>query len=218
MGKPILVIVGAGPGVSASVARKFGANGFRVALVARKQSTLDSLTAELGGQGIETLPIAADATRPETIREAFETVRKRFGSPDALLYNAAVISQSTVSTLEEQRLIEEFQVNVVGALTSVKQVIPEFVKRRQGTILVTGGGIAISPNPEYASLSLGKAAVRSLVYSLAEELKPHNVYVGTVSIGGHVAKGTFYDPDRIADKYWDLYQSRDEVEYLFAQP
>lgn len=218
MSKPILVIVGAGPGVSAAVARKFGANGFRVALVARKQSTLDSLAAELDGQGIETLPVTADATRPETIREAFETVRERLGSPDALLYNAAVISQSTVSTLEEQRLIEEFQVNVVGALTSVKQVVPEFVKRRQGTIFVTGGGIAISPNPEYASLSLGKAAVRSLVYSLAEELKPHHVYVGTVSIGGHVAKGTFYDPDRIAEKYWDLYRSRDEVEYLFAQP
>lgn len=59
-------------------------------------------------------------------------------------------------------------------------------------------------------------AVRSLVYALAEELKPQNVYVGTVTIGGYVSKGTFYDPDLIADKYWYLYQNRNEVEFVFA--
>lgn len=105
---------------------------------------------------------------------------------------------------------------MVGALTSVKQVVPSFVERKEGTILVTGGGLALSPNPAYASLSIGKAGVRSLVYSLAQELAPHNVYVGTVTIGGYVSKGTFYDPDRIAEEYWNLHRQRNQVEYVFA--
>lgn len=217
MSKPLLVIVGAGQGVSAGVARKFGSEGFRVALIARNQGSLDTLVNNLKSEAVEAFAITADATNTESVENTFQVIREQFGTPDVLLYNAAVISQSTVSKLNEQQLIDEFKVNVVGALTSVKQVVPAFVERREGTILITGGGIAITPNPEYASLSIGKAGVRSLTYSLAQELKAHNVYVGTVSIGGYVAKGTFYDPDQIAEKYWELYQERNEVEYVFAQ-
>jgi short-subunit dehydrogenase len=216
MSKPLLVIVGAGPGVSAAVARKFGLNGFRVGLIARNRASLDELANELRDRSIEAFAVTADAAKPESIEEAFRVVREQYGTPDVLVYNAAVISRTTVSTLKEQQLIDEFKVNVVGALTSVQQVIPEFAKRKEGTILITGGGVAISPNPDYASLSIGKAGVRSLVYSLAQELKPHNVYVGTVTIGGYVSKGTFYDPDRIAEKYWDLYRTREDVEFVFA--
>jgi short-subunit dehydrogenase len=217
MSKPLLVIVGAGQGVSAAVARKFGLNGFRVALIARNQGSLDTLVNNLKDEAVEAFAITADATNTESVENAFRVIREQFGTPDVLLYNAAVISQSTVSNLNEQQLIDEFKVNVVGALTSVKQVVPAFVERREGTILITGGGLAITPNPEYASLSIGKAGVRSLAYSLAQELKAHNVYVGTVTIGGYVSKGTFYDPDQIAEKYWELYQERNEVEYVFAQ-
>lgn len=216
MSKPLLVIVGAGPGVSAAVARKFGSSGFRVVLVARNQSSLDVLASELGEQAIETYTITADAANQESIEAAFQVIQKQHGTLDVLLYNAAAISKTAVSTLQEQQLIDELKVNVIGALTSVKQVIPAFVERREGAILVTGGGFALFPNAEYASLSIGKAAVRSLVYALAEELKPQNVYVGTVTIGGYVSKGTFYDPDLIADKYWYLYQNRNEVEFVFA--
>jgi len=217
MSKPLLVIVGAGPGVSAAVARKFGVEGYRVVLVARRQDSLNALAQELEGHSIEAHSVAADAAKPESIEAAFRTIRDKHGSPDALLYNAAVISKARISTLEESRLVEELQVNVVGALTSVKQVVPEFVERKRGTILITGGGLALHPNPEYASLSIGKAAVRSLAYSLAQELKPHDVYVGTVTIGGYVSPGTYYDPDRIAEKYWDLARERDAVEFVFAE-
>ncbi|RUS46918.1 SDR family NAD(P)-dependent oxidoreductase [Cohnella sp. AR92] len=217
MSKPLLVIVGAGPGVSSAVARRFGTEGFKVALVSRNQASLDKLSSELSRQGIETFSVPADASKAESIAEAFRTIREQHGEPDVLLYNAAVISQTSVSALTEENLLDDFKVNVVGALSSVKQVIPAFVKREEGTILITGGGFALYPSAEYASLSLGKAAVRSLAFSLAQELKPHNVYVGTVTIGGYVSKGTFYDPDAIAEKYWELYKNRDEVEYLFVE-
>lgn len=211
-----LIIVGAGPGVSAAVARKFGSNGYRVILVARNPLSLEVLASELRDQSIEAYTVAADASKPESITEAFQAIREQHGTPDVLLYNAAVISRATISTLDEQQLIEEFKVNVVGALSSVKEVIPAFRARKEGTILITGGGLALSPNPDYASLSIGKAGVRSLVFSLAQELKPDNIYVGTVTIGGYVAKGSAYDPDAIAQKYWELYEQRDQTEYVFA--
>ncbi|WP_433946697.1 SDR family NAD(P)-dependent oxidoreductase [Paenibacillus sp. SN-8-1] len=211
-----LVIVGAGPGVSAAVARKFGSNGFRVVLVARNPLSLEVLASELRDQSIEAYTVAADASKPESISEAFQTIREQHGTPDVLLYNAAFISKATISTLEEQQLIDEFKVNVVGALSSVKEVIPAFRERKEGTILITGGGFALSPSPDYASLSIGKAGVRSLALSLAQELQPDNIYVGTVTIGGYVAKGTAYDPDAIAEKYWELYQKRDQAEFVYA--
>ncbi|SFB59047.1 short chain dehydrogenase [Cohnella sp. OV330] len=217
MSKPLLVVVGAGAGVSASVAKKFGSEGFKIALIARRTASLAALAEELTGQGIEAFAVEADATVPAAVEEAFARIRASFGEPSALLYNAAAITRSTVSSLDEQQLIDDFKVNVVGALTSVKQVVPSFVERKQGTILVTGGGLAISPNPAYASLSIGKAGVRSLVYSLAEELAPQGVYVGTVTIGGYVSKGTFYDPDRIAESYWQLHVKRDQAEIIFAE-
>lgn len=217
MSKPIIAIVGAGPGVSAAVARKFGSNGFRVALVARNAISLDTLAAELRDQEIETYFATADASRPESIADAFRSIREQLGEPDVLLYNAAAISKTAATELDEQQLIEEFKVNVVGALTSVKEVTPRFVERKEGAILITGGGLALSPHPDYASLSIGKAGVRSLAYSLAQELKPSNVYVGTVTISGYVSPGTYFDPDRIADKYWELYTERNLIEYEYAE-
>ncbi|QJD86036.1 SDR family NAD(P)-dependent oxidoreductase [Cohnella herbarum] len=217
MSKQLLVIVGAGPGVSAAVARKFGSEGFRIALIARNQASLDALSKELRDRDIDTYSVTADASKTESIQEAFKDIREQYGVPDALLYNAAAISASKVTQLDEQRLIDDFKVSVVGALTSVKQVAADFAERKEGTILITGGGLALHPNPDYASLSIGKAGVRSLAYSLAQELKPHNVYVGTVTIGGYVSKGTFFDPDRIAEEYWNLYLKRDEVEFVFAE-
>ncbi|WP_042161698.1 SDR family NAD(P)-dependent oxidoreductase [Paenibacillus gorillae] len=218
MSKPLVVIVGAGSGVSAAVARKFGDNGFRIGLVARRESSLEEQANALKELGVEAFGITGDAGNPASIAEAFQTIREQHGEPDVLVYNAAVISSGLPSQLEEERLIDEFKVNVVGALSSVRQVVPGFVDRKEGTILITGGGFGIYPNAAYSALSIGKAGVRSFAYSLAEELKPHGVYVGTVTIGGYVAKETFYDPDVIAEKYWQLYQNRDEVEIVFSQP
>lgn len=217
MSQPILAIVGAGPGVSAAVARKFGSHGYRVALVARNATSLETLATKLRQQGIETYYATADASRPESLTAAFHAIREHLGEPDALLYNAAAITRSSATALDEQHLIEDFKVNVVGAVTSVKEVVPRFVERKEGVILFTGGGLALHPNPDYTSLSIGKAGVRALAFALAQELKPNNVYVGTVTISGYVSAGTYYDPDRIADKYWELVTERNRIEYEFAE-
>ncbi|WP_141504952.1 SDR family NAD(P)-dependent oxidoreductase [Paenibacillus luteus] len=217
MGNPLLVIVGAGPGVSSAVAKRFGNEDFRVVLLARRAEALKGYTKELNELGIEAHSLTADASDPASLATAFETINKQYGAPDVLVYNAAVISRFKPTELTEKQLLEEFKVNVVGALTSAKQVIPDMIARRQGTILFTGGGLSLYPSVTSASLSIGKAGIRSLSFTLADELEPHGIYVGTVTIGGYVQKGSFFDPDAIAEQYWVLHTNRNEKEYLYLQ-
>ncbi|OAB44420.1 SDR family NAD(P)-dependent oxidoreductase [Paenibacillus glacialis] len=217
MSKPLLVIVGAGSGVSAGVARKFGANGFRVVLVARNQASLNQYTSELAAQDVEAYSITADASDGQSLSNAFDQIKQEYGSPEVLVYNAAAIQQSTPQTLTDTELLEHFKVNVLGALTSAQQVIPDLIEQKRGTILFTGGGLALAPSPTYTSLSIGKAGVRALAFALAEDLNPHGIHVGTVTIAGYVSKGTFYDPDIIAERYWELHTKRDQTEIVFAQ-
>ncbi|WP_307475256.1 SDR family NAD(P)-dependent oxidoreductase [Paenibacillus harenae] len=214
---PLLVIVGSGPGVSAGIAKKFGSNGFRVVLISRTKSSLERSLEDLRKIPIESHGISADASEPDSLKAAFKQIKDNYGATDVLVYNAAHIVPGDPLSLTEQQLIEDFKVNTVGALTSAQQVIPDMVERKQGTLFFTGGGIALTPNPLYASLSIGKAAIRSLALSIAETLSPYGIYVGQVLIDDHVRKGTYYDPDRIADVYWELYNKKDQKEYLFKE-
>ncbi|WP_054023989.1 SDR family NAD(P)-dependent oxidoreductase [Bacillus sp. FJAT-28004] len=217
MSKPLVVIVGAGPGVSAGVARKFGKEGFRIVLAARKTESLDTYTKELNDLGIEAYSIVADAADSSSLTSAFAYIEQHYGSPEVLVYNAAVISQVKPTALTETQLIDEFKVNVVGALTSANQVIPAMIEQKKGAILFTGGGLALEPAAALSSLSIGKAGIRSLAFTLSQELQPHGIYVGTVTIAGFVAKGSFYDPDAIANQFWILYNNKSEIEYLYKQ-
>ncbi|MGO4371853.1 SDR family NAD(P)-dependent oxidoreductase [Paenibacillus sp. 2TAB19] len=215
--KPLLVIVGSGPGISAGIAKKFGSNGFRVILISRTEPSRERILEELRQIPIESYGITADASDPNSIKEAFKQIKNKFGATDVLVYNAAHIVPGDSLSLTEQLLIEDFKVNTVGALTSAQQVIPDMIERKQGALFFTGGGIALNPNPLYTSLSIGKAAIRSLGTSMAETLSPHGIYVGQVLIADHVKKGTYYDPDRIADVYWELYSKKEQREYLFKE-
>ncbi|QHW33578.1 SDR family NAD(P)-dependent oxidoreductase [Paenibacillus rhizovicinus] len=215
--KPLLVIVGSGPGVSSGIAKKFGSNGFRVVLIARTQPSLERVLEDLRQLGLESHGITADASDPDSLKSAFDHIKNEYGATDVLVYNAAHIVPGDPLSLTEQQLMEDFKVNTVGALTSAQQVVPDMIERRQGALFFTGGGIALTPNPLYASLSIGKAAIRSLALSMAETLSPYGIYVGQVLIADHVQPGTFYDPNRIADVYWELYHNKDQSEYLFRE-
>ncbi|WP_248926228.1 SDR family NAD(P)-dependent oxidoreductase [Paenibacillus hamazuiensis] len=215
--KPLLVIVGSGPGVSAGIAKKFGSNGFRVVLISRTEATLERSLEDLRQVHIESYGVTADASDPDSLKAAFNQIKNEYGATDVLVYNVAHIVPGDPLSLSEQQLIEDFKANTVGALTSAQQVIPDMVERRQGTLFFTGGAIALTPNPLYASLSIGKAAVRSLALSMAETLAPYGIYVGQVLIADQVVKGTYYDPDRIADVYWELFNKKDQGEYLFKE-
>ena len=216
MSKKLIVVVGAGPGIGNHVAKKFGENNFRVVLISRNQEALTQYVVELKSQGIEAYSVVADAASTESVNTAFEQIKKEYGPVDVLVYNAAIVEGGRPTSLTPESLLTHYQVDVVGALQSALQVIPDQVANQSGTILFTGGGLALHPAADYAALSLGKAGIRSLALTLAEELKPQGIFVGTVTVAGGVKPGTHFDPELIAEKYWDLYQKREEHEIVYS--
>lgn len=206
MSQPVIAIVGVGPGVSMAVAARFAREGYYPALVARRRQALDGYAAELGTQGYNATGFPADAGDAESLAGAFASIRQQLGDPAVLVYNAAVVSPGTPSTLDPAQVVADFKVNVVGALVAAQQVIPAMRRREQGSILLTGGGLSLYPAPPYASLAIGKAGIRNLAYSMAGELSDAGIHVATVTIAGFVQSGTFYDPALIAEQYWRLHQ------------
>ena len=216
MSKPLIVIVGAGPGVSAGIARKFGRSGFDVILLARRQESLDNSVAALRQQGIDAHGMIADAAVGESMTQAFAQIGSEFGTPDVVVYNAGAITISNPSTLAVSDLLSDFTVNVAGALSCAQAVIPSMVERGSGTILFTGGMLALNPVASRASAAIGKAGLRNLTFTLADEMAPLGITVGTVTIGGVVAAGTFFDPDLIAESYWNLHTGEQQREVLYT--
>ena len=209
--KDLCIVIGAGPGVGLAVARRFGREGFRLALVARRSEPLRALVDALRSEGFEAAGYAADAGNFDQLRYTLNEIVDRSGAPSVLVYNAASATQALPSVLDAARLQQDLAVNVTGALVAAQQVIAPMRSLGKGTILLTGGGLALQPYPPLAALAIGKAGIRNLTYSLGGELEPEGIHVATVTIAGYVQPGTPFDPDRIAEAYWQLHvQPRSE--------
>lgn len=215
MSDKVCAIVGAGPGISMAVAQRFGREGYKIALIARRSDKLNDYIRALSEQDITAESFEADAGVIESLNSVFEQIKSKLGIVDVLIYNAAVTRQGNASTLELNTLMDDFKVNVGGALISSQQVIPDMRVMGQGTILFTGGGLALNPYPDRAALAIGKAALRNLAYSLGAELESEGIFVGTVTIAGFVQPGTHFDPDLIAEKYWLLHTEHKEREIVY---
>lgn len=196
---PGAVVIGAGPGIGAAVARRFAREGMPIALIGRNPGKL----AEIEEATAPVLRLAADAADETALRGALDAAAAEFGVPDAVVYNAALVRPDRIGELSACEHLDAWAVNVGGALTAAARVAPDMARRGSGTFIVTGG--MPEPKPGYASLSLGKAGVRTLVALLDQEYGPSGVHAATVTVDGPVAAGTFFDPDRIAEHYWRLH-------------
>ena len=206
--KPLCTIVGMGPGVAYGVAKKFGENGYGIAMIARDLKKLTSLELQLKDEGVEAHSFVANAGDENSLIHIFAQIHKELGPTDVLLYNAAVLKQSNILNTASTDVIEDFKVNVLGAIVSVQQVAPVMKEKRKGSILLTGGGLANVPHPAYFSLAIGKAGIRNLTFSLAGELEPLGINVGTVTISGLVKPGSRFSPDIIAAKFWEIHTQK----------
>jgi NAD(P)-dependent dehydrogenase (short-subunit alcohol dehydrogenase family) len=204
--KPVCLIVGAGPGIGNSVAQAFAREGHDIALASRHADKLRAMQPALEKAGAASRAYSVDAGDEKSLRQLFAAVRKDFGDPDVLVYNPAAHGAGKPTTLNGEQLAADFRVNVTGALICAQEAAGAMKNRGRGTILLTGGGFAHEPAATYASLSLGKAALRNLTYSLAQELGAHGIHVATVTVYGFVQSGTHYDPARIADAYLRLHK------------
>jgi NAD(P)-dependent dehydrogenase (short-subunit alcohol dehydrogenase family) len=203
------VVIGAGPGIGAAVARRFAREGLPVALVARSRRSLDPVTEAVAAVAMEAapgsgvLPLGADVTDEAALRTALDAATGRFGVPDAVVYNAALVRADALGELAQPALLDAWAVNVGGALTAAAHLAPAMARRGGGSFLITGG--MPEPKAPYVSLSLGKAGVRTLARLLDLEYGPAGVHVATVTVDGVVAPGTGFDPDTIAEHYWRLH-------------
>lgn len=198
------IVIGAGPGLGRSVARRFATHGLPVTALARRPETVEPLAHELESMGVPTLPLSADVTDEDSLRTALDRATERFGVPDVVVYNAARIQADAPTALPARGHLDAWAVNVVGALTTAGHVLPAMIGRGAGSFLLTGGMPA--PVAAYTSLSLGKAGVRALVQLLDEEYGPAGIHVATVTVFGGIAPGTRFDPDDIAEHYWRLHR------------
>jgi short-subunit dehydrogenase len=211
MNQKICALVGFGTGVSMGVAKVFGKEGYTLALLARNPDKLVENAQALQAEGCSLQTFAADAGDEASLVQAFTQIRAELGDPEVLIYNAAAFTAGKPTTITSEQLIADFRVNVGGALVAAQQVIPAMKANGKGTILLTGGGLALNPFADASSLAIGKAGIRSLAFSLAQELASDGIHVGTVTICGTVQPGTHFDPDAIAQSYLALHKQPPEA-------
>lgn len=198
---PGAIIIGAGPGLGASLARRLAREGMSIGLIARTELSVDSVLSALGD--VDALGATADVTDEVALRGALDEVVERFGVPELLIYNAAMIQRDTIEQLTAREQLETWAVNVVGAITAVAHLAQRMAHSGGGTIVITGG--MPEPLPDVVSLSLGKAGVRTLTQLIAKTYGPSGIHAATVTVTGAVAPGTPFDPDDIAEHYWRLH-------------
>jgi short-subunit dehydrogenase len=213
-----LLLVGAGPGLGAAVARRFAQGGYRVTLVARSTDRLDSLADDLADTGADIATISADAGDPEALGARLTALYAETGAPGLIVYNAVMGAPDSLLTSSVAHLHEAYAVDVVSAIVTAQVAAPAMRTAGLGTILVTGGGFADHPISALATVSLGKAAVRSAATMLGADLKDYGIRVATVTIAGQIVADTAFAPERIAERYWDVVHSAEpwQPEYRYT--
>jgi NAD(P)-dependent dehydrogenase (short-subunit alcohol dehydrogenase family) len=213
-----LLLIGAGPGVGAGVVRRFGREGFRSTLIARSKG-LDQLASELRGEGLEISSTGADIADLDGYRKTLETIFGASGAPGVVVYNAALPDPGQILDTTVKRLRTAHDVDVIGAVVTAQIAAPVLRAAGGGTLLATSGGFADNPVPALASLSMGKAALRSAQTLIAAGVREDGIHVATITIAGAVKPGTDFDPNTIAELFWTAHTDpKDawETEYRFT--
>jgi NAD(P)-dependent dehydrogenase (short-subunit alcohol dehydrogenase family) len=207
MGDKVCAIVGYGPGNGAAFARRFAADGYRLALMGRSGERLEAAAAEYPGSKA----VVCDAGDPDSVRAAFATVRDGLGPVDVLLYNAGSGQWGNFQEITAEGLESGWRVNVLGLLVAGQAVAEDMVARGAGAIVVTGATASLRGAVGTAAFAPAKAGQRALAQSMAKHLGPKGVHVSYMIIDGVVdldrtrermpdkPEDFFLKPDRIAE-------------------
>ncbi|MFI0817928.1 SDR family NAD(P)-dependent oxidoreductase [Streptomyces sp. NPDC021098] len=231
----VIAVFGAGTGLGASVARRFGREGFRVALVARRRDRLDALVEQLAGEGVEAAAFSADLHKPAEVPALLDAIRDRFGRIDVIEYGPISGEQSftPAARLDAATLEGMLPLFLLTPVEVVRAALPEWTERGDGAFLMTTGHSAVEPRAHLSGVGPIMSAARNYVYSLNGELADAGIYAGTLSIAAFVARSEMaerattvmagsesatafpvVDPDDLAQHYWDMYTKRDRVEQI----
>jgi short-subunit dehydrogenase len=210
-----IIIIGVGPKLGFAMAKKFGENGFVVGLISRNESALKERAILLQEQGISVFYHTANVYDKDELETAISFLKNEMGIIDVLFYNAAGMKRKNLLSEETDDLVNDFRLNVAHVFHSVTYLLDD-LRQTKGAVLLTGGGFSLNPNHEYGSLSLGKAGLRNLALQLNEALKEDDIYVGTLTINGHIqVESNLYSPSILAHMFWEMYMSRIDAEIRY---
>lgn len=207
----VAVIVGAGSGLSASLARLFAREGMRVALAARGVDKLAALCTQTGARAY-----ACNAGEPEAVRVMFDAAARDLGEPSVVVYNAGARARGPIEALDPAGVRESLAIGAFGGFLVGQQAARRMLTRGRGTILFTGATASVKGFAQSAPFAMGKFALRGLAQSMARELAPKGIHVAHVVIDGGIASSyakseaerasdRFLDPDAIAQTYLHLH-------------
>ncbi|MFD5796863.1 SDR family NAD(P)-dependent oxidoreductase [Streptomyces diastatochromogenes] len=206
-----MAIVGAGPGLGAAVARRFGREGYDVALVARDRERLQVLVGELADDGVVARGFAADVRRPEQLVAALKDAAGVLGTIEVLQYSPVPHRDFMRPVLETRHrdLLGPIEFSVYGPVAAVQQVLPGMRALGRGTILFVNGGTAAVPHPERAGTSIAFAAESAYGHLLHDRLAPEGIHVAQLVIPGAIMPGHVRkDPAVLADTLWGMHRDR----------
>jgi NAD(P)-dependent dehydrogenase (short-subunit alcohol dehydrogenase family) len=214
MERETALIVGAGSGLSASLARLFSREGMQVALAARDTDKLGALASETGAH-----TWACDASDAAQVNDLFQRVDEKLGPPSLVVYNASRRVRGAIEALDPAEVQRSWMVSCFGGFLVGQQAARRMLTAGRGTILFTGATASIKGFPQSTTFAIGKFALRGLAQSMTRELAPRNIHVAHIVIDGGIASSyaksaenrasdRFLDPDAIAREYLHLHRQQ----------
>jgi NAD(P)-dependent dehydrogenase (short-subunit alcohol dehydrogenase family) len=205
------LIVGAGEGLSASLARLFSRENIRVALAARKIEKLGELCTKTGAKAF-----ACDATNADEVERLFGLVEREIATPDLVVYNASGRARGAFLDLAAADVAQAIAVSAFGGFLVAQQAAKRMLPDKHGAILFTGASASVKGYAQSAPFAMGKFALRGLAQSMARELSPQGIHVAHFVIDGGIRSAarteapdrpdSMLDPDAIALSYWNVLQ------------
>ncbi|ROS58075.1 short subunit dehydrogenase [Frigoribacterium sp. PhB160] len=215
-----IAIIGAGSGLGAAVARRFGREGFSVALISRSQERLDALADELRADGVTAEGFAADVRDAASLTTALERADERLGRVEVLQYSPLPAKEYMRPVLETVAadLVGPIEFSVYGAVTAAHQVIPGMRSVGHGSILLINGGSAVRPGPTVTGTSVAFAGLSAYGQLLHDALAPEDIHVGQLIIPFGIGDGEeSHSPEALADLIWTMHDERGDFR-VYAEP
>jgi NAD(P)-dependent dehydrogenase (short-subunit alcohol dehydrogenase family) len=213
--QPVCAIVGVGPGNGAAFARRFAAEGHRVALCARSLDVLSKMAEDIPGSRA----YAVDAAEPESAAAAFARVREDLGPITTLVYNAGSAVFGDIDALDFDAFRTAWEINTGGLFLAAKDVLPDMRAAGGGNIVVIGATASLKGSAAFAAFASAKAGQRGLAQALARKLGPEKIHVSYVIVDGviDIPRTRKMLPDRPDDFFLKADEIADAVFYLTRQ-
>ncbi|MGA1812488.1 SDR family NAD(P)-dependent oxidoreductase [Frondihabitans sp. 4ASC-45] len=214
-----IAIIGAGPGLGAAVARRFGREGFSIALISRNQNRLDDLAATLTSEGLTAQGFAANVRDTASLQAALVNATEQLGPIEVLQYSPLPAKEYMRPTLETvaDDLVGPIEFSVYGPVTAARQVLPGMRALKGGTMIFVNGASAVRPRDAVTGTSVAFAAESAYVELLHEAVAPENIHVAQLIIPRGIGGGEpSHEPATIADTIWGLHSERGEFRTYVA--